>query len=173
MKKLFKSILILSLTLILLLQALPFAGAAEDSAEREEPTRAGQFIVVKSCYIFDEASASGNTVVWVSAGTQVTIPSGTWSYTSTSYIPVTYGAYSGYINAQYVCPKSTCLKVKKIAGATIYSGGGTSMGTLAYGTYAHNLGTTDSLGRYRVCVMSGSFDGTKGYVSPADFMFFE
>ena len=167
MKKLFKSILILSLTLILLLQALPFAGAAENSAEREEPTRAGQFIVVRGCYIRDTASDSGTPVVWVSAGSKVTVAENTWNIGYYCYIPATYGSYSGYIYTQNICHPNKCYKVTKAAGATFYDATGATLGTLTYGTYVYYHGITVG-GRYRVTVMTGSFDESLGYVNPSD-----
>lgn len=166
MKKTLLRSVILTLVLAFVLQIVPFAGAAAQDSEPSDARSLTQYVVVCYTYILDEASSAGALVTSVSAGTHVTLLSGTWTYGTTTWLKVQYGSYTGYIRANCICPANSCYKVNTTAGLNLRSGPGTNYDikcSLSYGTYLYRTGSTG--GWYYVYVMSGNYAGMYGYVS--------
>lgn len=167
MKKSLKRVLILALLLSLALQIAPLASAATPPTEDVAETRSAiQCVVVRFTYILDEPSGAGAIVTSASAGSRVMLLSGTWTYGTTTWLKVQYGSYTGYIQANNICPSTNCFKVNTTDGLNLRSGPGTSYTvkcSLSYGTYLYRVSSTN--GWYYVYVLSGNYAGMYGYVS--------
>lgn len=163
-----KKLIAFVLVAVLLLQALPMAGAAND-AEREGPDRSGQFIVVKTVFLLDSNGSSPNIIMTLSPGAQVTGAINYWNRTSSNLIQVTYGSYTGYVIQNCICPKNKCYKVTNASGTELWKnagGSGVTFGSLNYGTYLYRESIVS--GWYKVYPMTGAYTGFGGFVSPSD-----
>ena len=167
MKKLFKQSLVLSLVLILLLQAMPMAGATISNQSGQSGLRSSIFdyVVVKNTPMMDSENAYGVRLTTLSAGTRVHYISGTWNEEGSGYLYVSYGSYTGYVNVSSLCQALYCYKVNTTSGLNLRSGPNTNsdvLHTLAYGTYVYQKNIYGVW--YEVLVMSGEYKGCEGYV---------
>lgn len=167
MKKLFKRSLVLALVLILLLQAMPIAGATNSNQSGQSGLRSSIFdyVVVKNTPMMDSENAYGVELTTLSAGTHVHYISGTWSETGTGYLYVSYGSYTGYVNASSLCPAIDCFKVNTTSGLNLRQSASTSsnvLHVLAYGTYVYRKNSAGTW--YYVRVLTGNYKGSLGYV---------
>ena len=110
MKKLFKRSLVLALVLILLLQAMPMAGAEllSQTPNQEGSKAFPRYIVCRTTHLFD---SNGNSIATLTPGTKITYSSGYWSFGNSNKVYVYAGTNYGYVLSYYICPLPECYKV--------------------------------------------------------------
>ena len=168
MKKEIKKLLVLTMVLVLFLQAMPMVNA-ENGSEKETMDRSGTFVVVRTVFLLDSNSNDANIIATLSPGTRVTGSIAQWSMTSTSKMQVTYGSNTGYVVKNTICPANRCYKVSA-SNFTVLWETNTLTGNIVcqvpYGTYMCYLSTSN--GAYRVYTMPEGASGQYGYVDPAE-----
>ena len=135
-----------------------------------------KYVTVTTCYVRSTPSIDGSVLATLSPGTHKQdyyqhIAADYWSYSVSSWAPVSQGNCCGFIRSDLVCPLDRAYYVNTSSGLNLRqssSSSSPSIGILPYNTVVSWLGTHLDDGTYdwyKVVVMTGTYEGSTGWVA--------